>query len=91
MKLHLQNNLLEKISDIPILVNLKNGSYYSLNEAALFILKCFRRGDTTRKIAKKVSEDYQISFSRALNDVNDFVKKLGQAGFSNKGASRNKH
>ncbi len=83
MKLRRQNNRLEKISGVPVLVNLKDGGFYTLNEAALLILRCFRRGKTVKQTAKKVSENYEISFYKALKDVNSFMKKLGRTGFFN--------
>ena len=81
MKLRLEKNQLEKIADTPILINLRNGGYYSLNEPALFILKCLRRGYSTKKIAKKVAKNYKISLSNALYGVNYFTKKMSHAGF----------
>jgi len=77
----LQNNRFEKISGVPILINLKDGGYYFLSETAMFILNCLRQGYATQQISKKVSEDYEISFPQALNDVNKFMKKLKRAGF----------
>ncbi len=52
----------------------------TLNETGTLIWKAVEEGLSPADIAKKMSEEYDISESDALIDVNAFIQKMSEIG-----------
>ncbi len=53
-----------------------SGETFTLNETAKEIIEDLARGVEEKEIAKKLSEEYDVTQEEALNDVLDFKEKL---------------
>ena len=74
--------IFSKVNDVDggMLFDLKNGSYYRVNEVACFIIECIQSGkvNNTGDIAELLCEEYDIDASTALSDTEDVIKDLYQ-------------
>lgn len=59
-----------------ILLNLRNGNYFTINEAGLFIWKLLDGSKNLEKIAKRISSRYNINKTLAFSDLLKFIKTL---------------
>ncbi len=53
-----------------------SGETFTLNETAKEIIEDLARGVEEKEIAKKLSEEYDVTQEEAMNDVLDFKEKL---------------
>lgn len=68
------------VGDEALLLDTISGNYFSLDPIATEIWVRLNKGDETDTIAAAVSEKYSIEAGRALDDIADLVKELGDAG-----------
>lgn len=59
-----------------ILVDLNTKKYYQLNETAMLIWKGLEQGLGTREIADQIVDNYEITPSDALHNVDEIVEKF---------------
>ena len=60
----------------------RTGESFQLNESGEFILRLLQKEEKTETIAKKLSNEYQISLGKALSDVLEFQVQLRIFGLS---------
>lgn len=59
------------------LLNIKNGELYTLNETGKFIWEAvITKKDTIEKVAKALSENYDISEAKAATAISIFLKDM---------------
>lgn len=59
-----------------VLVDLNTKKYYQLNETAMLVWKGLEQGLDPREIAGQIVENYEITASDALRNVNEVVEKF---------------
>jgi len=59
-----------------ILVDLNTKKYYQLNETAMLIWKGLEQGLGTHEIANRIVDNYEITPSDALRNVDEIVEKF---------------
>jgi len=59
-----------------ILVDLNTKKYYQLNETAMLIWKGLEQGLGTREIANQIVDNYEITPSDALRNVDEILEKF---------------
>lgn len=59
-----------------VLVDLNTKKYYQLNETAMLVWKGLEQGLGPREIADQIVENYEITASDALRNVNEVVEKF---------------
>ena len=59
-----------------VLVDLNTKKYYQLNETAMLIWKGLEQGLGTREIADQIVDNYEITPSDALRNVDEIVGKF---------------
>lgn len=64
------------LDDHSIVVNIKTGFYYSLNEPARFVYECVRDGRDAPSIAREMAERYAIGEAAARQDLAECLETL---------------
>lgn len=59
-----------------ILLKLKDGDYFGINEVGLFIWKLLNGNKDLEQIAKRVTLRYKVSKATAFSDTLKFIKTL---------------
>jgi hypothetical protein len=63
-----------------LLVDLKTGSYFSLNATASFVFRLISRDKTTAEIASEMAAFYRVSEETARRDVEECIAGLIREG-----------
>ena len=64
------------LSGEAVLLNLKDKSYYRLNETAAAVWAGFERGETREKILEALLSQYAVAADEALADVNRVIDDM---------------
>ena len=59
-----------------VILNLKTGKYYSLNETATFIFKLLAAKTVTSEIIDRIAEEFEINKDNASADLKALIKDL---------------
>ena len=63
-----------------VLLDLRTKLYYTLNETGRLIWEQLERGLGPEEIARRLSEEYDVSPEEALREVEEFLGKLREEG-----------
>ena len=63
-------------SDAGVVVNLKNGIYYTLNRSGLILWEAMNGKRTVHQISGRLAKRYGLRPSRALRDTAAYVRNL---------------
>ena len=63
-----------------VLLDLKSGVYYSLNEAGTVVWNLFAEGATEAELAGALAAEYEVPAEEALRDVRELLKDLCDEG-----------
>jgi hypothetical protein len=59
-----------------LLLDYETNKYYEINETGTTIIKLLQKHKTVEEIMNVICEEYTVNREVALNDVNEFLKKL---------------
>ena len=65
-----------------IILKLKDGDYFAVNEVGLYIWKSLNGTKKLDQIAQRISSHYKINKARALSDLLRFIKTLHKKGLT---------
>ena len=63
-----------------VLLDLKSGGYYTLNEMGSFVWSLLEGKATPARIAQAVTESYEIDPETAEKDISDLISSLRKEG-----------
>lgn len=72
----LDNIVSKKLENEEILLDLKSGTYFGLNETASFIFDLLKKGQNSESIVTDLSEKFDIDDITAKQDVMLFLREL---------------
>ena len=80
-----ENFVLRKIAGTHVVLALGEATVdfnglLTLNETGLMLWKLIEEGSDREALAKALTEEYEVSFDEALADVDEYLKKLSEAG-----------
>ncbi len=67
-----------------VLLDLKSGVYYSLNQVGTFIWSLMEKAPSEDEIGRSVAEEYDVEFDEALRDVGELIRDLSKEGLIEK-------
>lgn len=70
--------IIERLENSWILLNIKDGKFYELNDSAKFIVDILKEEPTFKEIEKKVAKSFLNS---SFEDIDSFLKELLKLGF----------
>ncbi len=59
-----------------LLLDYETNKYFEINETGTTIIKLLQKHKTVEEIMNVICEEYTVNRDVALNDVNEFLKKL---------------
>lgn len=76
--------VLKKVGDINVVVPIgaKHDGFnglIKLNETGLFVWQRLEKGENEESIAKTLTEEYDVTYEKALEDVKAYVEKMREA------------
>jgi len=71
-----------------VLLNLKSGVYYSLNQVGTYIWSLFEAGTTESQLTEAVEDEYEVDGEEASRDVGELIRDLSGEGLIEKAAEK---
>ena len=68
--------VLSKINDESVILNLKNGIYFQVNELGSYIIDQLNQYSTFQSLNNKIIEDFDVSPNKSKKDLLAFIKDL---------------
>ena len=80
------NFIFKEVGGEYMMVPLANGNVnmskiINLNETGAYIVKKLKEEDNIDYVARKMTEEYDVSYDEALNDIKEFIELLEKRGF----------
>ncbi len=72
----LKSVMISNLDDELVLMDTKNGHYYSLNESASEIINYLQDGKTVEEVANLLNKKYSINIESVTNDINELIINL---------------
>lgn len=72
----LKSVMISNLDDELVLMDTKNGHYYSLNESASEIINYLQDGKTVEEAANLLNKKYSINIESVTNDINELIINL---------------
>ena len=66
----------KKLQDEEVILELKSGTYYGLNDTGTFIFDLVKNGHSKAAIAQKLADEYEIGPEQAKEDVDSFLAEM---------------
>lgn len=63
----------KEIGDVCVILDLRSGAFYTLNETAGLFWKLIGEGITAEEICVRITQQYDISRDEALRDMAEFI------------------
>ncbi len=63
-----------------IVLDVKSGNYFGLNEVGAFILECIRQPVSVREVIDRMLEEYDATREQITQDVVQFLQQLQEQG-----------
>ena len=67
---------LSKINNESVILNLKNGIYFQVNELGSYIISQLNQYSTFESLNNKIIEDFDVSPNKSKKDLLAFIKDL---------------
>ncbi|REJ78542.1 MAG: PqqD family protein [Acidobacteria bacterium] len=80
----IKEHLYSDLNGEAVILSLKNGKYYGLNEVGMTIWGVVREGGTLEEIARVVISEYDVDPETCRREVNGFVGNLVEEGLVEK-------
>ena len=81
MKYNVPEHILHsKLDKEVVILNLKNGEYYSLNETGALVWELVCSGMSSEDIAREFSEQFSRTVPDSRSDTKEFLEELEQNG-----------
>ncbi|PIE02464.1 MAG: PqqD family protein [Acidobacteria bacterium] len=71
-----RESLFQKVGNEAVLLDLKKGNYFQLNEIAAIILDFLIEGKSPDEIVSRICHDYDVKPAVVESDMNDLLKEL---------------
>ena len=68
--------VLSKINNESVILNLKNGIYFQVNELGSYIISQLNQYSTFESLNNKIIEDFDVSPNKSKKDLLAFIKDL---------------
>tara|TARA_S200000501_G_C20826126_1_gene745045 strand:- start:1551 stop:1826 length:276 start_codon:yes stop_codon:yes gene_type:complete len=68
--------VLSKINNESVILNLKNGIYFQVNELGSYIISQLNQYSTFESLNNKIVEDFDVSPNKSKKDLLAFIKDL---------------
>ncbi len=71
----------KKLDGEEILLQLRTGTYFGLNETGTFLFDLVKKGVSKEQMIAEVAEEFQVDSEAAARDVEEFFQALSTNGF----------
>ncbi len=71
----------KKLDGEEILLQLRSGTYFGLNETGTFLFELVKKGASKDDLITAVAEEFQVDAQSAARDVEEFFEALSINGF----------
>ena len=68
--------VISKINDESVIVNLKTGIYFQVNELGSYIVAQLNQYSTFESLNNKITEDFEVAPNKSEEDLLSFIKDL---------------
>ncbi|OGS19268.1 MAG: hypothetical protein A2219_04400 [Elusimicrobia bacterium RIFOXYA2_FULL_50_26] len=68
------------IDGVAFVVDSRNSTLHELSETGSFIWKLLEKGEKPDKIARQITDAYEVSLGEASRDVDEFMQQLQTYG-----------
>jgi hypothetical protein len=73
-------HLISNMGGESVILSLKNGKYYGLNEVGARIWELIQQPISHQKIVKIILQEYEVEEHEGLHQINSFLKNLKKEG-----------
>ena len=79
-----ENIAWRNVNDEIVILNLKSGEYFTLNDIAQCIWKAITDEKSVEEIKVNIIDEYDVSYERADRDIEDFITGMIEQGLLHK-------
>ena len=72
--------VISKINDESVILNLKTGIYFQVNELGSYIVSQLNQYSTFESLNNKITEDFDVAPNKSKKDLLTFIKDLESKG-----------
>lgn len=77
---HTENITWRDVNDEVVVLDLKSGEYYTMNQTGQCIWRALMEGKTVDQVKDLVLERFQVEKDKALTDVEEFISGMMDKG-----------